>query len=220
MVSGAITGGTGTNTATFDPGAGGSSSYAGAIANFSTVETKSGHVTLSGVSTYGGTTRIGGGVLTLEGANRLAAASWLDLDGGTLQVANAGGANGQTFAKLFLTDSSTIDLDSTTSVTFDALGDIAAGKTLSVVDWSAASSPTYAFRLRGDDTANAIFQALISGTTIDGVAAAYSFDGIYTDVSQVPLPGSLALLLTGLGLLGVAAIRQGRNGTLALPVER
>lgn len=223
-ILGDIAGGTGTNTATFDPGAGNGFSYAGAISSFSTVEARSGHVTLSGVSTYGGTTRISGGVLTLDGANRLSFASSLDLDGGTLQIVNAGGANGQTFAQLILSDSSTIDLESTTSLTFDALGDIAAGKTLSVVDWSAASSPTYAFRLLGDDTASSVFQALISGTTIDGVAAAYSFDGTYTDVSQVALPGSWGLLLTGLGLLGAAAIRQSprdmrRRGMLALVSE-
>lgn len=211
-ILGDIAGGTGTNTATFDPGAGNGFSYSGSISNFSTVEAKSGHVTLSGVSTYEGATRISGGVLTLDGANRLAASSSLVLDGGTLQIANAGGANGQTFAKLLLSDSSTIDLESTTSLTFDALGDIASGKTLSVLDWSAASSPTYAFRLHGDDTANAIFQALIGDTTIDGVAAAYSFDGTYTDVSQVPLPDSLGMLLTGLGLLGATAIGRGRNG--------
>jgi autotransporter-associated beta strand protein len=46
--------------------------------------------TLSGVSTYTGTTRVTGGILKLDGTNRIAAGSALDLSGGTLEVASAG----------------------------------------------------------------------------------------------------------------------------------
>ncbi len=215
-ILGDITGGSGTNTATFDPGTGNSFSYNGSISNFGTVETTSGHVTLSGVNTYTGTTRISGGTLTLAGANRLSAASALDLAGGTLEIANAGGANGQTFASLTLSGNSVIDLDSTTSLTFGALGDVASGKTLSVIDWSASSSPTYAFRLLGDDSTNAEFLALVGDTTIDGLAATFHFDGTYTDVATAPLPSTCGMLLTGLGLLGTAGLWRRRRGAPVL----
>lgn len=213
-ILGDIAGGSGTNTATFDPGAGNSFSYGGSISNFATVEAKSGHVTLSGASTYTGTTRVSGGTLTLDGANRLAAASSLELAGGTLEIADAGGANGQTFAELSLTDSSIIDLDFT-SLTFGALGDIASGKTLSVMDWAFSSSPDYAFRLLGDVSSDADFLALIDETTIDGMAAKFRFDGTYTDVAAVPSPGTWSMMLAALGLAGVAGLRR-RKGVAAI----
>lgn len=130
------------------------------------------------------------------------------MNGGTLEIANAGGANGQTFSTFSLTGSSTLDLDHS-SVTFSALSDIATGKTLTVLDWSSATSPQYAFRFLGDDTTNAGFLALIDGTTINGFDAIFHFDGIYTDVSAVPLPETLTLLISGLGLLG--ALRFSRR---------
>ncbi len=106
-----------------------------------------------------------------------------------------------------MSDNSTLDLD-LSSLTFNALGAVGDGKTLTILDWSAASSPDYAFRLLGDDTTNAAFLALIAGTTIDGQAAGYRFDGTYTDVSAVPLPGTYALLISGLGLLGLFSRRR------------
>jgi hypothetical protein len=57
-ILGKIDGGTGTNTATFSPGAGQSFSYAGEIANFASVIIESGTVTFSGHSTYLGPTTI------------------------------------------------------------------------------------------------------------------------------------------------------------------
>src|SRR5262249_22957345 len=112
-ILGDINGGVGgTNTMTVSPGAGNSFAYSGAVSDFQTVEIQSGNVTLSGKSTYTGTTVISGGTLTLEGANRLASGSALDLHGGTLRIADAGGPNGQTFASLSLSDNSMIDLDS------------------------------------------------------------------------------------------------------------
>ncbi len=208
VVLGSIDGGVGgTNVMTVDPGAGQSFSYSGSIQDFSSVEVDSGNVTLSGVSSYTGKTRItGGGQLTLQGANRLSALSALLLDGGSLKLANAGGANGQGFASLSLTNDSTIDLGSS-SLTFAALGAITGGKTLSILGWSETDSPDYAFRILGNDSANATFLALLAGTTIDGLAATFSFDGTYTNVSAVPIPGALALLLSGVGLFGVGRRR-------------
>lgn len=81
------------------------------------------------------------------------------------------------------------------------------------MDWSAATSPDFAFRLLGDVSSSSAFLALIAGTTIDGLAARYDFDGTYTNVSAVPLPASLALLLSGLGLLRAVGGRRSLRAT-------
>ena len=64
-ITGNISGGTGTNSFTVDPGPGNSFAYAGAISDFSSVEVRSGIVTLSGASSYTGTTTINGGELVV-----------------------------------------------------------------------------------------------------------------------------------------------------------
>lgn len=66
-----------------------------------------GMITGNGITGDGdaGVTRVSGGNLVLDGANRLAAASARDLSGGNLKITNAGGPNGQTFASLTLEDS-------------------------------------------------------------------------------------------------------------------
>lgn len=207
-ISGNISGGAGTNTLTIDPGASNSFSYAGQISNFSTVEVKSGLVTLSGVSIYTGVTRISGGTLQLDGANRLSSSSTLHLDGGTLKLINAGGPNGQTFASFVLSESSVIDLGLNTSLTFDDLGAIATGKTLTVLNYLKSASPDYAFRLLGDFTLDVDFLALIGMTTVNGENAIFRFDGTYTLVTA-PEPATLAVL--GVGLAGCAAIRRRRG---------
>ena len=207
-ILGDINGGVGgTNVMTIDPGTGNQFSYAGAISNFNTVQVSSGHVTLSGASSYTGTTVVTGGTLTLNGANRLSAASTLELDGGTLQLANAGGANGQSFAGLLLSQGSSIDLGES-SLTFSSLTSVATGTQLAVLDWAATTSPQYAFRFLGNDTSNPLFLALMGETTIDGLGVTYSFDGTYTNVSAVPIPGALVMMLSGLGLLGGFGARR------------
>ena len=85
---------------------------------------------------------------------------------------------------------------------------VAAGAALDVTDYLVSASPTYALRFLGNLTGNAAFLALMADTTIDGAAAEYRFDGTYTDVTAVPEPANVALLLAGLGLLGVAARRR------------
>ena len=209
VVLGDIDGGTGSaNKMTISPGAGNSFAFASGIANFNTVEVASGTVTLSGNSTYTGTTKIDAGAsLVLDGANRLAAGSKLDLEGGLLKLVDVHGADGQEFAAVSVGKDSAIDLGDS-SLTFDALGGVTAGTTLSVTDYLASVSPAYALRFFGNLTGNAAFLALMGDTTIDGAAAEYRFDGVYTDVTAVPEPANVALLLAGLGLLGVAARRR------------
>jgi hypothetical protein len=203
IVTGSVSGGSGTNTATFDPGAAQTFSYAGALSNFNSVEVKSGKVTLSGMNLYTGTTLVTGGVLALDGANRLAASSALNLNGGALEFLNTGGANGQTFSSLALTNDSVLNLNSNTSITFDSLGSVSVGESLSILGYSASVSPGYAIRFSGDLTGNANFLSLMSNTTVNGNTAIFYFDGAFTDViATAPEPNSLALL--GLGALFVA----------------
>ena len=207
-VVGSINGGVGgTNSAVIHPGAGNSFSYTGSLSNFNTVEVQSGTVTLSGVSTYTGKTTVSGGVLVLDGANRLSSSSALQLSGGTLKLANAGGANGQTFSSLLLDADSSIDLGGS-SLTFSALGSIANGRLLTLFDYAQALSPDYAMRILGDVTGDSNFIALMSGLTINGVAANYRFDGTYTDIAPVPLPPAFLMFLSGLGLIGSVKRRR------------
>ncbi len=84
---------------------------------------------------------------------------------------------------------------------------------MTITDFSAAASPDYAFRFLGDDTMNAAFLALLDGTTINGLAVSAVFDGTYTDVAPVPLPGTWVLMMSGIGLL--AALGRRRNGGAA-----
>jgi hypothetical protein len=207
-VLGDINGGVGgSNSMLLSPGAGNTFIYAGAISNFASVEIQSGAVTLSGLSSYTGSTRISGGVLTLDGANRLSASSALELNGGTLRLANSAGADAQTFASLVLGASSTIDLGGS-SLSFSSLGTITSGQTLTVLNFSAASS-SYAFRVLGDYRADADFLRLVSATTINGTAGvSVQFDGSFTTVTAVPEPSAPTMLLAGLGMLGMLLRRR------------
>ena len=206
-IVGNISGGTGTNAVTMDLGTGNSFSYAGVLSNFNTLEVKSGTTTLSGANAYTGQTAISGGTLVLDGANRISSASALALNGGTLQLQNAGGANGQTFASFALTADSTIEL-ANSSLSFNALGDVGSGALLTLLGWSEGTSPDYAIRFFGDLSANADFLALLGRTRINGLAAGFDFDGLYTNLRPVPLPAAVWLLLSALG--GLSVLRRRR----------
>jgi autotransporter-associated beta strand protein len=197
---------------TINPGAGNSFAYSGSISNFNMVEVQSGNVTLSGMSSYTGTTLVSGGILTLDGANRISADSALGLNGGLLKITDTSGANGQTFASLALLNDSMIDLGST-SLTFNGLDTVTNGKTLSVLDYQYGASPDYAFRLFGDYSSNRDFLALVDGTTIDGKGVKFQFDGVYTDVMPVPEASDYAMLIPGLGLLAVMTRRRKQKTT-------
>ena len=127
-----------------------------AISNVAGVEIRSGDVTLSGQSSYGGATTVSGGSLTLDGANRIADASALVLAGGLLNL------NGdQAFASLSLEDSSAIDFGDG-ALTFTGLGTIAAGKTLALYD--VLGGGDYLLRFLGDVVNDAGFQDLMRMT--------------------------------------------------------
>ena len=208
-ISGDVNGGVGgTNQLSIAPGAGNNFAYSNVLSNFSAVEILSGMVTLSGVNTYAGTTKVSGGTLKLSGANRVSSSSSLQLNGGTLETAGAGGANGQSFASLGLSNNSSLDLDAS-SLTFGGLGTITAGKTLAILDYSDSVSPGYAIRIAGNLTSDATFRSLLGRTTVNGNAAVASFDGTYTDVMAAPEPSTIALGC--LGLLVLPVIRRKRS---------
>src|SRR5262249_16766750 len=105
--------------------------------------------------------------------------------------------------------SSIINLDYNSSMSFNCLGSIAAGKTLTILGYSPEISPLYAFRLFGNFLSDSTFLALMGNTTVDGVAALYRFSGTYTDVvAAVPEPSSL-ILVAGAGI-AVLALRRRR----------
>lgn len=206
-VAGSINGGAdGVNTMRIEVGTGNQFAYDGTISNFATVSIVGGEVTFSGANTYAGTTVISGGALTLDGISRLSANSSLQLDGGTLKLADAG-ADDQRLVSFALTSDSFIDLGGS-SLTFGALGNIASGATLRIVNFNPYGFSDYAFRMLGDFSKSQSFLGLISSTTINGQGASFRIDGLYTEVAAVPEPGSVLLLLSGLGLIGAIQHRR------------
>lgn len=207
-VSGSINGGSGgSNQLIMQIGSGNSFSYSGNISNFSRVEVQSGTVRLAGNNSYTGDTVLSGGVLTLVGNDVISADSALVLSGGTLQLEGTAGSNSQTFASLSLLSSSTIDLGGS-MITFSSLGTIDSSSTLTILN---AVSNSYGFRLLGDYTGNASFLALLSATTIDGLAVSYAFNGTYTQISVSAVPEAQSWMMVFLGLLLITHIRLRRT---------
>jgi len=189
VITGSIDGGAGTNHLKLDLGLGNTFTYSsGTITNFASVEVKT-------------------GTTILDGANRISSTTALNLNGGYLKIIDAGGPNGQTFATLTLGDNSILDLGNGTSLTFNGFDSYVAGKTLAVLEYDAGVSADWAIRFLGDLTGNADFLALMAGTTVDGVAAQYSFSGGYTNV--VPEPSVFGIIVGGVSFL---ALRRRRRG--------
>jgi hypothetical protein len=86
VVNGDIDGGNGSiSTASFAPGSGNTFSYAGSLANFSSVDISSGNVILSGASTYSGNTTVSGTLsVTNTSGSATGSGSVLVNSGGTL----------------------------------------------------------------------------------------------------------------------------------------
>ncbi len=210
-VRGNINGGSGgTNKMVVNAGAGNSFAYADSISNFNLMQVQSGTVTLSGANAYTGATQISGGTLVLDGAQRLSSRSSLIMDGGSLRLAGTPGQDAQTFASFSLLEDSLLDLD-LSSLTFNDLDTVVAGKTLSVLGYLGGTSLDYAFRFLGDLSSDTDFLSLIDNTLINGARASFRFDGAYTDVTlvaQVPEPGTLALILLALGVMGLVYRRH------------
>src|SRR5262249_41134745 len=125
-ITGAISGGAGSDILAFMMGSGNLFSFQNSITEFENMNLISGTFRLAGTGLVGSGTA-------------------LNLGGGSLELANAVGPNAETFACLSLSDSSSIDLGGATSVTFNCLGNVAAGKGLSVLDYQSSASPNYAF---------------------------------------------------------------------------
>jgi len=114
-ITGDVSGGSGTNTATIDPGVGNTFSYAGAISNFSSVDISTGNIILSGASIYSGNTTVSG-TLSVTNATGSATGSGNVIinSGGTLKgtgdiAGNVSIANGGTIAPGLSPGTLTID---------------------------------------------------------------------------------------------------------------
>jgi hypothetical protein len=128
------------------------------------------------------------------------------LNGGLLNIVEIG--SGQTFASLSLENNSTIYYSANGSdspLTFSALGSIVTGKTLTLTDVFGGTGT--ALRFVGDISGSASFLDLMGALRTGYGAFSFNFDGTYTNVAQVPEPGTVALFGAGLMLL-VASVRR------------
>ncbi len=206
-VLGSMDGGSGgNNTLRLTPGAGQSFNYGGAVLNFATVSVESGTVRFTGASSYTGTTRIAAGAtLVLDGLNRLAAASSLQLQGGRLALLNAAGQSANSFAALSVQGASAIDLGGAT-LSFATLAGWSPGASLALTGYTGANG--YALRFNGNVLGDAGLQQLVAGTTVNSQQALATFDGQFTNITAVPEPSALTLMLVGALALAARARAQ------------
>ena len=187
-IRGNADGGAGTDQAVFDLGNGGVMTYAGVLQNFESV-------------------LLDRGRLNLEGSQRISSGTALTLYNGTLGLTNVVGAEGLRLASLDVEGAASLDVGHS-SMTFELLAGIGQNGSLTVINWSSDVSPDYAFRFTGDLTSSALFLTLMNATTVNGAQANYFFDGLYTNVNAVPLPGAAVLFGSALAMFGVVRRRR------------
>jgi autotransporter-associated beta strand protein len=173
--------------------------------NLGLVKAGAGDLTLSGVATYTGPTRVEGGVLRLGSAERIGASSRLVLAGGTFDV------NGfsETLGALDLDSASFLDLDNASNAT----GSISFASS-AAFDWGSSSLSISATTLgaqsvRFGTSALGLNAGQLANITVNGLGGW----GLDTDgylVSAIPEPSSFAVF-AGLAACGLTASRRRRH---------
>ncbi len=233
-ITGDISGGSGTNSLSFDPGAGHGFSYAGVASNFASAEVKSGTVTLSGANTYAGNTTISGGALlahnsggsaTGTGAVAVQNAATLGGDGeiaGNVTVQSGGiispGIGIGTLkldGDLTITSGSKFVFELGTSSDLVTVGGVLAfaGSGQAIVDISdagLAAGHDYTLVTFSSST-NLSAGNFALGTTPPGFSGTISVDGDSVDLHVAAVPEPSTTLLFGCASLALVAFAFRRN---------
>ncbi len=234
-ITGDISGGTGTNSLSIDPGAGHGFSYTGVISNFASAEIKSGTVTLSGASTYTGTTTVSGGTLlahnstgsaTGSGQVTVQNAATLGGDGrigGDVLVQSGGRispglspGNLRLDANLTITDGARfvfqLGPDSDLVTVAGTLGFSGSGEALvDVQDAGITAGDDYTLITFGQ-TSGLTLSNFTLGETPAGFSGTLALEGnaLTLHVNAVPEPASVFLFAAGAGVL-LALLRRPRR---------
>jgi hypothetical protein len=116
----------------------------GASKNLTITSSGTGVVTLSGVNTYSGVTKVNAGELRLNPSANTSLSGAFTFNGGTLATTGITATRTITFASVNVSDNSTLTLASAVAhtLTFTALGTLTSGKMLTITGWSGASYAT------------------------------------------------------------------------------
>ncbi len=241
-IVGNISGGTGTNALTIDPGTGGTFSYNGAISNFTSAQIKSGTVKLFGASLYSGTTTISGGTLfarnlsgsatgtgdvviknfgTLAGDGRISGN--VNVEAGGFITPGDGVGSLLIGGNLNLVDSSRFLFElGSNAASSDQLtiggALIFSGSGQSIFDFSNNGIGLGTYRLLNFGSAAGVNLANFVIGTHDGFSGNLVMDGtsLSLEVTAIPEPSTSAVLLSGIIFCGVLGLRtrRGKIGVL------
>lgn len=187
---------------------------AGVVSNGSGIvglsKTGLGMWTLSAANSYSGDTTIAAGTLALDGSHRIADTSPLVLSGGTF----ATGGFSETVASLSLLGSSSLDLGAGAStVRAGTLGTFTAGRTLSIVNWTAGADRVFI------GSTAALTPAQLAQITINGAAVEQTATGELLPVDpDVIMMVGLGDAVTAAPLSGPGRLVKQGAGTLILDV--